>query len=216
VCRRIESPFNELFSRLSRLPTILCAAQKLLASSTEYLLEGRFLCEQIIDLREDLQTWRCTPAYAKLFHTTSWPSVESFCGTNLIYTSRNAVNLLCTHAAMVVLLNSALLVLLSNSETDIYQLENLTLSNSETDIYQLENLTLSKQICQSYEYSRRCSLVGSLAMDFAFRVAYIVPNTQQKKWIVEKMNEMANPLGGPRHTEIEEAELDCCFDYLRY
>lgn len=53
-------------------------------------------------------------------------------------------------------------------------------------------------------------------MDFAFRVAYLVPEARQKKWIVEKMNEMASPVGGLRYTNVEEAELEGCFDYLRY
>lgn len=52
-------------------------------------------------------------------------------------------------------------------------------------------------------------------MDFAFRVAYLVPDAQQKEWILEKMNEMASPLGESRDTDIKAVELESCFDYLR-
>ncbi|KAH8812535.1 hypothetical protein F5884DRAFT_312495 [Xylogone sp. PMI_703] len=199
VCQRIQSPFNALFSRLSRLPNILCILRELGSVSTKDLLAQSFLYEQIVTLRHDLQTWRCAPAYVELFHTTTCPSGEFF-ETSLIYTCKNAVYLLCTYAAMMLLLNSALLVL----------------SDSKTPTYRLENLMLAKQICQSYEYSKSCAPVGSLAMDFAFRVAYLVPDAQQKEWILEKMNDMASPLGSPRHTDVEEAELETCFDYLRY
>ncbi len=97
----------------------------------------------------------------------------------------------------MILLNSALILV----------------SDSETLLYRLENLMLAKQICQSYEYSRNHSPVGSLAMDFAFRVAYLVPDSQQKDWIVEKINEMASPLGG---SDVKAAELEGYFDYLKY
>ncbi|EED22448.1 conserved hypothetical protein [Talaromyces stipitatus ATCC 10500] len=198
VCRRIQSPFNTLFSRLSRLPNILCALRELESISTGHSRERTSLSDQIVALRNDLQKWRDAPGHAELFCTTTCPSTEFF-EFNLNYTSRNAAELLCTYAAMMILLNSALLVL----------------SHSKIPLYKLQNLMLAKQICQSYEYSRVCSPVGSLAMDFAFRVAYVVPDASQKKWIVEKMNEMASPLGGPRHTDVEETELESCFDYLK-
>ena len=54
-------------------------------------------------------------------------------------------------------------------------------------------------------------------MDFAFRVAYLIPDVQQKGWIVEKTNEMASRLGrSPDTTDGKAAELESCFDYLRY
>lgn len=199
VCKRIQSPFNDLFSRLSRLPSILCFMRELESESPKHSVEREVLCEQIMDLRHDLLAWRSSPAHAKLFYTTTRPSVEFF-ESHLMYTSRAAVDLCCTSAAMMILLNAALLVL----------------SSPETPIYMFENLMLSRQICQSYEYSKTCSPVGSLAIDFAFRVAYLVPDAQQKEWIVEKMNEMTSPLGGRRHTEVAEEELERCFDYLRY
>lgn len=119
---------------------------------------------------------------------------------NIVYTSKKAVYLLCTYAAMMVLINCALLVL----------------SDPQASLYQLDNLMLAKQVCQSYEYSKNCSPTGSLAMDFAFRAAYLIPDAQQKEWIVEKMNEMASPLGGSRAIDVEAADLESCFDYLRY
>ena len=53
-------------------------------------------------------------------------------------------------------------------------------------------------------------------MDFALRVVYLVPDAQQKKWIVGKMNEIARPMGGPRDGNVKTGELGSCFDYLRY
>jgi hypothetical protein len=188
-----------LFSLLSRLPNLLSALRDLGPISILVTGAGTFLHKQIVLLCQDLQRWRDTPAYAELFHTSTHPSTE-FLQTNLIYKSNKAVSLLCTYAAMMILINSAL----------------LQLSDSETFLYRLENLMLSKQICQSYEYSRNNSLVGSLAMGFAFRVAYLVPDVQQREWIVEKMNEMASPLGGSRGIEVRAAELESCFDYLKY
>jgi hypothetical protein len=151
------------------------------------------LHEETVLLRQNLQTWRENPAYAELFHTI-------FLQDNLIYTCNKAVALLCTYAAMMILINCTLLLL----------------PDSETRLYRLQNVKLAKQICQSYEYSREHSPVGSLAMDFAFRVAYLVPDARQREWIVEKMDEMASPLGGSRDTDVKIAELERCFHYLRY
>jgi len=35
-------------------------------------------------------------------------------------------------------------------------------------------------------------------------------------WIVERVNEMASPLGGSHGTDVQAAELESCFDYLKY
>lgn len=101
---------------------------------------------------------------------------------------------------MMILINSALLLL----------------SSSETFLYRHENLALAKQICQSYDYSRKNLPVGSLAMDFSLRVAYLVPDRRQKEWILEKINEMASPTQGALGTDDKAAELEGCFDYLSY
>ena len=127
------------------------------------------------------------------------PSVDFF-QFNLIYTTKKVVSLLCAWAAMMILVNSAIILL----------------SDSETLLNQLENLDLAKQICQSNEYSRKYSPIGSRAMDFAFRVAYLIPDEQQRKWIVEKMNEMASPLRRERDTGVCADELERCFSYLLY
>jgi hypothetical protein len=188
-----------VFSLLSRLPKILSALRAPDSTSILGTEESTSLHKQLVVLRDDLQAWRDYPAYAKLFHTRVQPST-GFLRVNLIYTSNKAVSLLCAYSATKILINSALLLL----------------SDSETFLYTLENSMLAKQICQSYEYNKKQYPVGSLAMDFALRVAYLVPDVQQKEWILEKINDMANQLGGSPGADVKSAELESCFDYLRY
>jgi len=88
---------------------------------------------------------------------------------------------------------------------------------SDTVLHLLEgnNLRLARQICQSYNCSRNFCPVGNPATDFAFRVAYLVPDEGMREWILKKMNEMARPLGGGCEHVVKAAELEC-FDYLKY
>ena len=195
VDERTKPLYTALFSILSKLPKILLGLRE-----PRQTIEGNaFLHEQVLILRHDLRVWRENPEYVNLFHTSTLQTC-GFPGANLCYKSNKAVSLLLTCAAMMILINAALLLL----------------SDSEMSIFRQENLMLAKQICQSYECSRKFSPVGSLAMDFAFHVAYLVPNEQLKGWIVEKLSEMASPLGAASHTGVIAAELENCFDYLRY
>jgi hypothetical protein len=150
-------------------------------------------------IRHELQEWRNTPDYAPRFTTTTRLSDDS-CHQEIIYESERAASILCIYAAAMILANSTLLLV----------------SNVEKSLFHLENFILSRQICQSYQYSKDHSPVSNLPMDFALRVAYLVPDTQQKGWIVEKVNEMASAPGRPRETYIEATSLEECFNYLFY
>jgi hypothetical protein len=168
--------------------------------------ENSLLQEQSALLRalhHDLQLWRDTPSYASSFHTTTLPSPEEPY-TSLIYTSNKAVQLICAYSAIMILINSALMLL---SRRD---------SNPAFNLLKERNLQLARQICQSYKCSRNYAPVGSPAVDFALRVAYLVPDERMREFIVLKMNEMAKPLDGEREYVVKAAELEGCFDYLRY
>ena len=161
--------------------------------------ESAALAERTMLIRHDLWEWRNAPDYAALFTTTARLS-NDFCHQDLIYESERAASILCTYAAAMILANSTLLLV----------------SNVEKIPCHLENLIFSRQICQSYEYSKDHSPVSNLAMDFALRVAYLVPDMQQKGWIAEKLNEMASSLGQPQEKYIEATSLEECFNYLYY
>lgn len=196
---RTKTPFSALFTLLSQLPRILSEFRELKFSTALLTEEHACLHEQIVSLRRDLLTWRDNPAYADLFRITTQSS-EEFPYTNLIYESNKAVSLLLTYSAMIILINSVLIFL----------------SGPEVALDRSQNVMLGMQICQSYESSRKYSPIMSLAMDFAFRVAYLVPDVQLKRWILEKMNETASSMGGARNAGVTAAELEGCFDDLRY
>jgi hypothetical protein len=154
-------------------------------------------------LRHDLQLWRDAPSYASSFHITTLPSPEEPY-TSLIYTSNKAVQLICAYSAIMILINSALILL---SQRD---------SNTNFNFLKERNLQLARQICQSYKCSRNYAPVGSPAVDFALRVAYLVPDERTRQFVVQKMNEMAKPLDGAREYVVQVTDLEDCFDYLKY
>ncbi|MCJ1313680.1 hypothetical protein MMC25_007359 [Agyrium rufum] len=199
--RITETPFRTLFPLLSRLPNLLFTFRESASTGAVNTSDSIFLHTQIDDLRYDLQAWRDTPAYTETFRTTTQPSAEFF-EEDLIYTSNNAVSILCTYAATMILLNSALIWL---SDSDSLKL-----------MYHAESQDFATRICQSFECSREYSSIGSLAMGFAFRVAYLVPDMECRKWTMEKMDSEASLLGDSHNARFTVSEMESYFDYLSY
>ncbi|KUJ21260.1 uncharacterized protein LY89DRAFT_715501 [Mollisia scopiformis] len=199
VCERTQTPFSALFSLLSQFPEFLSALRDLKEKSSDAEEDRIRLREKIVRLRNDLLIWRFDPAYTELFHTISHHA-EGFLEKSIIYTSSKSLSLLITYSAMMILINAALLVL----------------SGVEAFDHRAENLVLARQICQSYENSRKFLPVGSVAIDFSFRAAYLVSDSEQRGWIAEKLCKMQSSLCRWQDDQTIVVELDSCFDYLAY
>lgn len=150
-----QQPFDSLFAILFKLPNILYCSREYTANpeSSQYVIQSTL--KKAIHLRKDMQTWRKMPAYQDMFEIVTVPCSEDSLSMTISYMSNKAAALLCTYAAMSILLNGVL------SDLDI----------SDPSAFQAESRILAEQICRSHSYSLEYAPLGNCYMNFALRVA---------------------------------------------
>jgi len=152
-------------------------------------------------LHRKLLAWRHDPISKNLFETISLPSRATPSNIKIVYTSLMAAGLLCTYAAMKILLNCVI----------------IQLCGPDAMKFQIENEGMADQICQSYEYSVAYAPLGNKYMDFALRVAYhVLVDESKREWTLQAINEVIDPLRTNDDVKVTGKDIEESFDYLKY
>jgi hypothetical protein len=145
-----DQPFDSLFAIIFKLPNILFDLRNMTHSSEQSSTMIDSTLNSATNFREEIITWRKTPAYQEMFETTT-----DLLSTAITYTSNRAAALLCTYAAMSILVNGVL----------------SGLPGSASDIYQAQSRVLAEQVFKSQSYSLGYAPLGNSYMNFAIKVA---------------------------------------------
>ncbi|EPE34280.1 Zn2/Cys6 DNA-binding protein [Glarea lozoyensis ATCC 20868] len=145
-----DQPFDSLFAILYKLPNILFSLRDRTHASELSSTMIDSTLNNATNLREEMTIWRRTPAYQESFETTTDPL-----STAIIYTSNRAAALLCTYAAMSILINGVV----------------CKFSGSAGDSYKAESRAFAEQIFNSQYYSLGYAPLGNSYMNFAIKVA---------------------------------------------